>query len=45
MPIDDRYHCDCGYIVYDDWNYCPCCGKPTGNDTEWEDNDGYYDEP
>ena len=42
MPIDESYYCDCGHIVYDDWNYCPECGKPTGNNTEWNNEDDYY---
>ena len=45
MPIDESYYCDCGHIIHDDWNYCPNCGRPTGNNTEWNDEYGYYDEP
>ena len=46
MPIDDSYYCDCGHIIYDDWDYCPNCGKPTGNNMELSnENDYYYDEP
>ena len=46
MPIDDSYYCPCGHIIYDNWNYCPGCGTPTGNNTEWNNEDDYYyDEP
>lgn len=48
MPIDESYYCDCGHIIYNDWAYCPYCGKPTGNNTsnmEWSDEDDYYYEP
>jgi uncharacterized OB-fold protein len=44
MPIDEKYFCEnCGCTVYDEWNYCPGCGKPTGNNTEWSDEDEYYE--
>ena len=44
MPIDEKYFCEnCGCTIYDEWNYCPGCGKPTGNNTEWSDEDDYYE--
>jgi len=46
MPIDESYYCDCGHIIHEGWNYCPECGTPTGNNTEWSNEDDYYyDEP
>ena len=46
MPIDESYYCDCGHIIHSDWDYCPGCGTPTGNNTEWSNEDDYhsYDE-
>ena len=45
MPIDESYYCDCGHIIHDDWDYCPGCGKPTGNNTEWDETNEYQYEP
>lgn len=45
MPIDESYYCDCGHIIHEGWNYCPECGKPTGNNTEWGNEYAYYYEP
>jgi uncharacterized OB-fold protein len=46
MLHDDSYYCYCGHIIYDDWNYCPACGRPTKrSNMEWSDEDDYYYEP
>ena len=39
------YYRACGHIINDDWIFCHDCGTPTGNNTERDNENDYFNEP